>query len=93
MLKPAHVHLDAREDLSKDDLIERLYERNARLAVAFQYLIVHVHKFDKEHTACGSYVNCHHPLCQKVKSVIVDNIDAGEITRYQRDRYLKRAVP
>jgi len=95
MLKPAHASFvrETKEKLEYEKTIEQLYERNARLAVAFQYLIVHVHRFDPGHTACASYTGCAHELCMKVKKVIVHNEDIEDITRFQRSKHLQRAVP
>lgn len=95
MLKPSHASFvrETKEKISYEKTIEELYERNARLAVAFQYLIVHVHRFDPGHTACTAYTDCMHELCIKVKKVIVHNEDVSEITRFQRQKHLQRVVP
>ena len=93
MLKPGHVTFvdQTRKAIDYEKKIDELYERNARLAVAFQYLIVHIHRFDSGHTACGSYVDCANELCQKVKKVIVNNEDVADITRFQRSKPQRHA--
>lgn len=95
MLKPGPASFvrETKEKIEYEKTIEQLYERNARLAVAFQYLIVHIHRFDGGHTACTAYTDCTHELCIKVKKVIVFNEDVGEITRFQRAKHLQRVVP
>jgi len=82
MLKPHHIQ----QQISHENNLSDLMERNARLIVAFQQLIVHVHKFDPGHTACNSYVHCKHDLCLRITRLIKHNEDAGTINRYE-DRY------
>jgi len=87
MLKPHHV----RQQISRENDLESMIDRNARLVVAFQQLIVHVHKFDPGHTACNSFVHCKHELCESITRLIKNNEDIGAINRYE-DRYRSKGA-